>query len=98
TLCASLFPYTTLFRSDNDVLAFLFLWRLIDGEHADVGKQDLRIDDIGAALVGILLALGQDHVDAVVGQDEAAGAGLRRNLGRNRSEEHTSELQSPYDL
>src|SRR5437867_6368531 len=25
-------------------------------------------------------------------------AGVRATLGRNRSEEHTSELQSPYDL
>ena len=32
-------------------------------------------------LVGTLLALGKDHVDAVVRQDEAAGAGLRRNFG-----------------
>ena len=31
--------------------------------------------------VGVLLALGKNHVDPVVRQDEAAGAGLRRNLG-----------------
>ena len=34
--------------------------------------------------VGVLLALGEQDVDAVVGQDESAGAGFRRNFGRDR--------------
>ena len=37
-----------------------------------------------AVAVGILVALGQQHVDAIVRQNEAAGAGFRRDFGRNR--------------
>ena len=39
----------------------------------------------GSFRIRILLAPGQDDVHVVVGQDEAAGAGLRRNLGRDRA-------------
>ena len=71
--------------ADEGVLAFLFLRRLIDREHAHIGEDDLRMDDVGAACVGILFAPGEDDVDAVVRQDEAAGAGLRRDFGRDRA-------------
>jgi hypothetical protein len=63
--------------ADYGVLAVLFLRLLVDREHADIRQNDFRVDDVGTAIVGILVALGQDHVDPVVRQDEAAGAGLR---------------------
>ena len=39
--------------------------------------------DAGEAL-GFAVAARQDHVDPIVRQDESAGAGLGRNLGRDR--------------
>ena len=65
----------------HGVLAVLFLRRLVDREHADVGQDDLGQDEVVAAgravgAVRILQAAGQHDVDAVVRQDEAAGAGL----------------------
>ena len=66
------------------VLAVLFLRRLVDREHADVRQDDFGIDDIGrAGWSGFFSRLDRMHVDAVVGQDEAAGAGLRRDFGRD---------------
>src|SRR5207248_3565216 len=73
---STLFPYTTLFRS-NAVPA------------ADVASQWLGASAGGADLCGSLLQ----------GLGGAAGHGNRGSqFGEARSEEHTSELQSPYDL
>src|SRR5437867_6321839 len=59
---STLFPYTTLFRSDGDALPAALGQRLAPTRFARCGLDDARS------------GLGQ------------------------RSEEHTSELQSPYDL
>src|SRR3712207_8819720 len=74
---STLFPYTTLFRSDR--VDLVRLGRLEDG-------------------VDRLLDADVDHVVAVVGQDDVhevladvVDVALDR---RQRSEEHTSELQS----
>src|SRR5690554_7468456 len=72
--CTTLFPYTTLFRSDEGLLALLF-----DGVRHQL-LDDGRRDDQHA--VGI----ADDHV-AGLHRCAAAGDG-------ERSEEHTSELQS----
>src|ERR1700732_5468339 len=72
--------------ADDGVLAVLFLRRLIDRENADIGQDGFRDHDVGsssAIRIRILLAPGKNDVDPVVGQNEAAGAGLRRNLGRD---------------
>src|SRR6267142_266335 len=69
--------------ADESVDALLFLWCLVDRQHPDIGENDFRRDDIGQFLVPIFLALGQDHVDAVVRQDESASAVFRRDLGRD---------------
>src|SRR5256885_8122747 len=65
---STLFPYTTLFRSD----------------HVQLGQQFIRV---------IQLAIGQDvHLGA--GEQSKVAAVVREA----RSEEHTSELQSPCNL
>src|SRR6185312_8240743 len=68
--------------ADHDALSVLFRDVLVDRQDADIGEDRLAALTVAAAgLVGV--ALGQDDVDAVVRQDEAAGAGLGRNLRRN---------------
>src|SRR5256885_7577554 len=78
---STLFPYTTLFRSDDDV-----------GEQrvfgVDTGRSVHRSDDRGLQLQKSLQDAAAFPVDLVP-------------LGRFedfRSEEHTSELQSPCNL
>src|SRR3712207_8131520 len=68
---STLFPYTTLFRSDRPE-----------------GHAGLRARRLPARLVGVPQPLRGDRGRALQGQ----GGELRR--GRERSEEHTSELQS----
>src|SRR3546814_7092929 len=75
----TLFPYTTLFRSED--IAVLVI------EDADIGQvaaQSQRIDGLQA---GDPAALAVKQIEPVLGQ---------RHMGRlvQRSEEHTSELQS----
>src|SRR5437867_7231607 len=71
---STLFPYTTLFRSNDDV-AF-----------------EEKVRDR-------LVALGLQEVItyALTTPQREAPLGRRQGVG-DRSEEHTSELQSPYDL
>src|SRR5438094_7293362 len=72
---STLFPYTTLFRSD--------LW-------AGVSAGSVFADQTWMAFAGREPSAEVRRVwDAVRGARDAAVA---------RSEEHTSELQSPYDL
>ena len=72
--------------ADQIGLAVLLLGRLVDREHADVRQDHLGDDDLGdCRIFGMLLAAGEDHVDPVVRQDEAAGAGFRRDFGRHRA-------------
>ena len=72
--------------ADHGVLAVFFLRRLIDREHADVGQDDFRVDDVGCAgLSAFFSRLVENDVDPVVRQDKAAGAGLRRDFGRDRA-------------
>src|SRR5258708_19382140 len=76
---STLFPYTTLFRSPNDILM------------GDRGFGNF-----------VLLALLQHlklNVD-FIGRSARQVDGRHRlkRLGKNRSEEHTSELQSPDHL
>src|SRR3546814_3044856 len=105
TLTATLFPYTTLFRSD------------LGEEHADVLPAQRRLDaqqPLGGQGEGMLLAHRRHVVEAVeVGHrlqvglvlDELLGAAMQQAdvrvgaldhlaVHHQRSEEHTSELQS----
>src|SRR3712207_7850397 len=76
---STLFPYTTLFRSDLAV------------DHAPLGQPFLdRADHLGeVAGQRPLVAAAQLHLVAVPEDDAAEAVPLRL-----RSEEHTSELQS----
>src|SRR5207248_7450685 len=81
---STLFPYTTLFRSRQRGQADRVLRQLL----SDPPRQGTRVVGHGRARRG-----GRD-----AGGD---GGGQRRDhvsTRQDRSEEHTSELQSPYDL
>src|SRR5207248_5593765 len=92
----TLFPYTTLFRSFENTFREVFFHRGWQLENEEV-EEDRQ-------LLPILNAVGQDRGEEVV----RAGEHLRLSLEVDlpvlvevvhvRSEEHTSELQSPYDL
>src|SRR2546426_8566440 len=86
---STLFPYTTLFRSGRD-------------------EDPTAVDDAGAGLHVVLDALARQLVVAVVEDhaplcDHVAGLAVQlhaigQETRRPRSEEHTSELQSPCNL
>src|SRR5206468_11296473 len=94
----SLFPYTTLFRSDHALLALdLLALELRVAEHVDEDVEGL-VAELGRAfdeVAGVLLAgegveLAADPVDL--------HADVPRGRAAFTSEEHTSELQSRSDL
>src|SRR5207248_10743547 len=96
TLRSTLFPYTTLFRSrprgsGSSLAALLPEVR----EHALLLEQ--RVDLI-EEIVGLF---GEVALGGGLRRRRLGGLGrvfLGQGLGVLRSEEHTSELQSPYDL
>src|SRR5256885_3522374 len=75
---STLFPYTTLFRSDAGAVASHGIWRRRDA------------------------AAGADRLGGAVARRGPCAGGPRRLCRefpyRRRSEEHTSELQSPCNL
>src|SRR5207248_10236114 len=83
---STLFPYTTLFRS-------LFA-ELTSGERGS--RSDASLEEstrlFESTLLSRLLAEQQDNFSDVFRLTDIATERI------NRSEEHTSELQSPYDL
>src|SRR5207248_9752227 len=90
--CSTLFPYTTLFRSfevanDGDVTAL-------------AGAMSLQTNAVLGVAMGSSQAAGfLDAQSRITGWlNELAFAPIDYNPGAARSEEHTSELQSPYDI
>src|SRR5690348_18081665 len=81
---STLFPYTTLFRSDHVTaqVAHRSFGRLVVGDHAHFVRRG---------------RVGMRNFHALVRVGSAGLLGLRRRR-RWRSEEHTSELQSPVHL
>src|SRR5207248_9829314 len=81
---STLFPYTTLFRSGHGLGTF--------DEIVEAQQSPVWVDDGNgvAAAAGIFAKELEQH-----GSAPSLAAGQYR---RRRSEEHTSELQSPYDL
>src|SRR5256885_8724149 len=82
---STLFPYTTLFRS-----------------HATIGDDEMRLDppligepDTDARATG---HVGVRHDEVGCPQDACADPGPAGAADLDRSEEHTSELQSPCNL
>src|SRR5207248_10310434 len=93
-LLSSLFPYTTLFRSGES--------RLLDGLHEVVHGMCLE-----RANGKVIVRRHEDHgrkLRPVERLQDAEAVDLghldvkKEQVGPERSEEHTSELQSPYDL
>src|SRR5207248_10454496 len=90
---STLFPYTTLFRSEQLVFRFDRGRRVEDRrcagrtgspeEGADGGQRNLELADRHVAL--------RESNRGDIG-------GTHQRIRAGRSEEHTSELQSPYDL
>src|SRR5438067_2998358 len=84
---STLFPYTTLFRSP---LADLPEKRGERHAVTEFGPQHHRIEEVTHQLLGVGMAAAVDrHPHAHVPLPAPAG---------QRSEEHTSELQSRFDL
>src|SRR5690349_22872496 len=88
---STLFPYTTLFRSYRELLKPL----LTEG-----GGQgfcvNLSVDTSSVDLMEFCREIGALYVDTVV--EPWLGFYFDKNMGPERSEEHTSELQSRRDL
>src|SRR5207248_10215041 len=84
---STLFPYTTLFRSQGMVL----------GDAAG-GAEDKAPSQLGGILVAAAGTSGTANRDAAIAERRHVEGGVAHPGGDQRSEEHTSELQSPYDL
>src|SRR5207248_10108430 len=86
---STLFPYTTLFRSPNRCPASgPVRGRLRRGFH---GRASSRCERLRAPPPRLAHRSGKDS-------EAQAAPGPDSQTGQTRSEEHTSELQSPYDL
>src|SRR2546430_8259602 len=90
---STLFPYTTLFRSENSPpIAEQNLQHVILAALAPVDRP--RLDKRGEGKPG--RCQQEQHKD--IGRSLHAFKGFRRNTSHARSEEHTSELQSQSNL
>src|SRR5207248_11449741 len=92
---STLFPYTTLFRSNrNNVAQLRVAWTYRTGALA----RDQELDHKAAFEATPILIDGKLFLstpyDHVIALNPETGV----KLWEFRSEEHTSELQSPYDL
>src|SRR5207248_9836672 len=91
-------PYTTLFRSHVRLhdLPALLVRRADDGAFGDVGVRQKRRLHFRP---GDVVAGRDDHVVGARNEvEDAVRVAHEVVAGDVRSEEHTSELQSPYDL
>src|SRR5256885_12894295 len=81
---STLFPYTTLFRSTIDRLT------------GEIERTLKDVPGVSSALAERLT--GGRYVDVNIRRDDAARYGLNIADVQSRSEEHTSELQSPCNI
>src|SRR5207248_10990569 len=92
---ATLFPYTTLFRSSNQVCV---------PQEKPAGPDRVDILDVGSSLPDVLGVVIFKIAAHAIPLRHARRVRPRRKARQEirsraeRSEEHTSELQSPYDL
>src|SRR5207248_10205690 len=93
---STLFPYTTLFRSESD-----YLWRGVLEPKQGIAPMADRDQTVGYALIPAKAPKaginGQDYVSMSGGGGRVVNPNGKFPQ-QARSEEHTSELQSPYDL
>src|SRR3546814_5067779 len=103
---ATLFPYTTLFRSGLPAIAIcgahVALQAVVDGPQ--LFQRDVRHDRRPARIAGVAGVFGPAGVLGCAGvlgatwrlcsEGPGSSALLQRLMRANRSEEHTSELQS----
>src|SRR5207248_4512117 len=95
TTQSTLFPYTTLFRSERQQLApLLARWKL---DLLSPHRNGWHVEHLEGTLSGRRTAAGYAEAHHVPGPFPGTLSGRRQNR-LLRSEEHTSELQSPYDL
>src|SRR5207248_9369895 len=90
---SSLFPYTTLFRSSGDLapLAHVAACLIGEGEAWSDGRRVPARAALEKAGIAPLVLETKEGLALLNGTHLMAALGAR-------SEEHTSELQSPYDL
>src|SRR5207248_10896254 len=94
---STLFPYTTLFRSRCDVVVEAGQRggnRVPADARVAKGEPEMGIPGVAESLEIIRVQmLGRDAVSR-----HHPHVAILERKGGSRSEEHTSELQSPYDL
>src|SRR5699024_12353198 len=93
--CSPLFPYTTLFRSV--LIMMIGGWIFC--------AQVLRLDPALSPLLGVIIGLTLYNGSVIAELVRSGVHGLPKGqreaglaIGMTRSEEHTSELQSRFDL
>src|SRR5699024_11860964 len=87
-LVSTLFPYTTLFRS------CLMLDGLLPQQERMWSRFTTRLmDATGTAAPALALMMSKDHLRPMSSVSDS-----RMDTSLKRSEEHTSELQSRFDL
>src|SRR2546426_12071495 len=91
---STLFPYTTLFRSDLYVSYQFLQYKILHtGYFVGFGNPNLKPEETQAYEVGVAHQLSDfAKLDATVYYKDV------KDLVEIRSEEHTSELQSPCNL
>src|SRR5947208_7034942 len=87
---STLFPYTTLFRSDNDKKSGWAVDGAIGDDHAAVFDVEPALANDGEVVVTFTLEFKNNKKHAI--------GRPRLSVTTQRSEEHTSELQSPDHL
>src|SRR5207248_10122814 len=96
-LISTLFPYTTLFRS-TVICGMLNEGRSTDGFHSADSPPAPRNLSAHTRGVNVLSLSTPAAIRAAVNDASKALASRSVKPRSLRSEEHTSELQSPYDL
>src|SRR5699024_12744320 len=85
------FPYTTLFRADS-------LGEPGRGAHRPVTADHARVVRVGVEHLGGIGTDGVSLQDELLEADSEDVAEVEDEKQHDRSEEHTSELQSRFDL
>src|SRR5205807_8637310 len=90
---STLFPYTTLFRSASEVLVWLMV-AVVSAAKSDSPALALRSGIFVLGFFAVMLTLGRRLVYWAMRRVADSTTIIRGQ----RSEEHTSELQSPCNL